>query len=61
MDVKGIREDFPLLAKEIYGKPIVYFDSACMTLKPNQVIDSMNYYYNELSSCGGRSVHKLGT
>jgi cysteine desulfurase/selenocysteine lyase len=61
VDVKGIREDFPLLAKEIYGKPIVYFDSACMTLKPNQVIDSMNYYYNELSSCGGRSVHKLGT
>jgi cysteine desulfurase/selenocysteine lyase len=61
LDVKGIREDFPILAKEIYGKPMVYFDSACMTLKPNQVIDSMNYYYNELSSCGGRSVHKLGT
>jgi cysteine desulfurase/selenocysteine lyase len=61
LDVESIREDFPLLAKTIHGRPIVYLDSACMTLKPNQVIDAMNGYYTELSSCGGRSVHKLGT
>ncbi|UCF08356.1 MAG: aminotransferase class V-fold PLP-dependent enzyme [Thermoplasmata archaeon] len=61
MDVQRIRGDFPILAKEIYGKPIIYLDSACMTLKPKQVIEAMNTYYYELASCAGRSVHKMGT
>ena len=61
MDLSKIRRDFPVLQREVSGKPIVYMDSACMALKPKQVTDAMADYYNRLSSCGGRSVHKLAT
>jgi len=61
MDLKKIRRDFPVLQREVGGKPIVYMDSACMALKPRQVSDAMADYYNRLSACGGRSVHKLAT
>lgn len=57
MDVKKIRQDFPVLNKP---KPVIYMDSACMTMKPKQVIDAMNRYYNEFPGCGGRSMHKIG-
>jgi len=60
MDVKRIRQDFPILKRKIDGKPIIYFDNACMTLKPRQVIDAMNDYYLNFSACAGRSIHKLG-
>ncbi|MEM4259923.1 MAG: cysteine desulfurase [Candidatus Woesearchaeota archaeon] len=60
MDINKIRQDFPLLQNKINGKPIIYFDNACMSLKPIQVIDKINYYYKELSSCGERAHHKLG-
>lgn len=55
-----IKKDFPLLNKQIKGKPVVYFDSACMSLKPRQVVDAMNEYYFEYPACAGRSSHKLG-
>ncbi len=61
MNIQKIREDFPILSKEINGKPIIYLDNACMTLKPTQVIEAMNEYYYEHPACGGRSVHKFGT
>lgn len=60
MDVNRIRKDFPVLQKKINGKPIIYFDSSCMALKPKQVIEAINEYYNDYASCGGRSIHKLG-
>ena len=59
MDIEGIRKDFPILQKDVAGMPVVYFDNACMTLKPVQVIDAMNDYYYNFPACGGRSVHKL--
>ncbi len=59
MDTQKIRLDFPALQKKWNGKPIIYFDNACMTLKPKQVIDAMNEYYNEYPVCGGRSIHKM--
>ncbi len=61
LDIQKIREDFPVLRREINGKPIIYLDNACMTLKPKQVIEAMNSYYYEHPACGGRSVHRLGT
>ena len=61
MDVTRIREDFPILKRKIHGKQIIYFDNACMTLKPRQVIDAMNDYYSNFSACAGRSIHKLGS
>ncbi|VVB93984.1 Cysteine desulfurase [uncultured archaeon] len=59
MDISKIRLDFPALWKKWNGKYPIYFDNACMTLKPKQVIDSMNEYYNEYPVCGGRSIHKM--
>jgi cysteine desulfurase/selenocysteine lyase len=60
MNPKKIREDFPSLQQRIGGKPPVYFDNACMTLRPRQVIDAMNRYYYEYPACAGRSIHKFG-
>ncbi len=60
MNIEKIRNDFQVLQKEIKGKPIVYLDNACMSLKPQQVIDAMNSYYYEFPACAGRSYHKLG-
>ncbi len=53
------REDFLILHKKINGKPIIYIDNACVTLKPVQVTDKIVEYYNEYPACAGRSIHKL--
>jgi len=59
VNVAKIREDFPALSQTRNGKPPIYFDNACMTLKPNPVIDAMKEYYQEFPACGGhgRSAH----
>ncbi len=59
-DWERIRKDFPALERKINGRPIVYLDSACMSLKPRPVIDAMNEYYLRFPACGGRSIHTLG-
>jgi cysteine desulfurase/selenocysteine lyase len=56
--VEKIREDFPSLKTRRNGKPPVYFDNACTTLVPRQVIEAINEYYNGFPGCGGaRSRH----
>ncbi|MBU5557914.1 MAG: cysteine desulfurase [Candidatus Aenigmatarchaeota archaeon] len=57
LKVEKIRQDFPILTKP---KPPIYFDNACVTMKPVQVIQAINRYYNEFPACGGRSLHRLG-
>ena len=57
MDVSKYRKDFPVLNKE---DSTIYLDSACMTLRPQEVIDSITEYYTDYPVCGGRSVHKMG-
>ena len=59
MDIQKIRLDFPALWKKWNGKYPVYFDNACMTLKPRQVMDAMNEYYSDYPVCGGRSLHRM--
>jgi cysteine desulfurase/selenocysteine lyase len=59
-DWKEIRNDFPALKRTIDGHSPVYLDSACMALKPQQVIDAMNEYYERYPACGGRSIHTFG-
>lgn len=59
-NLEKIRQDFPLFQKNINGKPAVYFDNACMSLKPLPVIKAIEKYYYDYPSCGGRSGHKLG-
>ncbi|MCK4798292.1 MAG: aminotransferase class V-fold PLP-dependent enzyme, partial [Spirochaetes bacterium] len=59
MDIQKLRLDFPALHKKWNGKNPIYFDNACTTLKPLQVMDAMNEYYKEYPVCGGRSIHKM--
>lgn len=55
---KAIREDFPALKTQRHGKPPIYFDNACTTLVPKQVIEASNEYYTGFPGCGGaRSRH----
>lgn len=58
-DPAQIRKDFPALQQERNGKPLIYFDNACMTLKPAQMIAALNRYYYNFPACGGhgRSAH----
>ena len=42
-DVERVREDFPILRQEIYGKPLVYLDNAASAQKPRQVIEAMSH------------------
>ncbi|MFX1483285.1 MAG: aminotransferase class V-fold PLP-dependent enzyme [Promethearchaeota archaeon] len=59
MNLDKIRDDFPVLQRVIKGKPLRYMDSACMSLKPRQVIDAVVEYYENFPACAGRSVHRL--
>ncbi|RJQ17162.1 cysteine desulfurase [Candidatus Woesearchaeota archaeon] len=54
MNVEKLRNDFPVLQKDV-----VYFDNACMSLKPVQVISAMQSYYENYTACGGRSMHQF--
>lgn len=58
LDVEKIRQDFPAINGP--GKAPIYLDNACVTLRPQQVIEAMNQYYAEHPSCHRRSVHKFG-
>jgi cysteine desulfurase/selenocysteine lyase len=55
-----IRDDFPVLRRRINNKPIIYFDSACTSLRPRQVLAAMNDFYENCSACAERSTHSLG-
>src|SRR3989344_8148043 len=59
LNIEKIRADFNILKEGNKYTPI-YFDSACMSLKPTQVIDAMNDYYLNYPACAGRSSHRLG-
>ena len=55
MDVQKTRQDFPLLQ----NRKVIYFDSACTTLKPRSVIEAERNSYEEVAGCAGRSAHTL--
>ncbi len=55
-----VRDDFPVLKRRVNGRPIIYMDSSCMSLRPRQVIDAVTEYYEMHPVCGGRSIHELG-
>ncbi len=58
-DVDKIRADFPILKREIYGKPLVYFDNGATAQKPQCVIDKEVYLYQNLNANVHRGVHFL--
>lgn len=57
--VNKIRNDFPILKKQIHGKPLVYLDNAATTQKPLYVINKMNSYYEGMNANIHRGVHAL--
>ena len=59
MDIQKIRKDFKILSELKEAVIPIYFDSACMSLKPNQVVEAMNEYYFNFTACGNRGVYKL--
>jgi cysteine desulfurase / selenocysteine lyase len=58
-DVEAIRADFPILANEVYGKPLVYLDSAASAQKPRQVVDRMVHAYEHEYANVHRGLHYL--
>ena len=59
LDVAALRKDFPALAQQVYGKPLVYLDNAATTQKPQAVIDAVVRYYAEDCANVHRGVHLL--
>ena len=58
-DVQKIRKDFPILQREVYGKPLVYLDNAATTQKPLCVLDAMRDEYLNVNANVHRGVHYL--
>jgi len=59
IDVEKIRKDFPILGREVYGKPLVYFDNAATTQKPQCVIDAISEAYCNENANVHRGIHFL--
>lgn len=59
MDIQKIRKDFPILKREVNGKPLVYFDNAATSQTPVQVIDTIVDYYQNYNANIHRGAHTL--
>lgn len=55
----ALRDDFPILQRQVHGHPLVYLDNAATTQKPQVVIDAMNDYYTQSNANVHRAVHTL--
>ena len=58
-DVNKIREDFPILSRQVYGKPLVYLDNGATTQKPRSVVNVMTEEYYSVNANVHRGVHFL--
>lgn len=58
-DVAAIRKDFPILSREVKGYPLVYFDNAATSQKPQSVIDALVHYYSFNNANVHRGIHSL--
>jgi cysteine desulfurase/selenocysteine lyase len=59
IDIQKIRADFPILSRQVNGKPLVYFDNGATSQKPQVVIDAIATYYQEINANIHRGVHTL--
>ena len=59
LDVHAIRRDFPILQERVNGRPLVWFDNAATTQKPQRVIDRIAYFYQHENSNIHRAAHEL--
>jgi cysteine desulfurase/selenocysteine lyase len=60
-DVEKIRQDFPILSRQVHGRPLVYLDSANTSQKPQVVLDTLDEYYRLHNANVARAVHTLGS
>src|SRR3989304_3625553 len=60
MNVEKVREDFPILARTVRGKPLVYLDSAATSQKPRQVIDAVSDFFSRYNANVHRAIYELG-
>ena len=58
-DILKIREDFPILDREVYGKPLIYLDNGATTQKPRQVVEAITDEYYSVNANVHRGVHFL--
>lgn len=59
LDIEAIRRDFPVLAREVHGKPLCYLDNAASSQRPQSVIDAISAYYESHHANVHRGVHTL--
>ena len=59
LDIAAIRADFPILSREVRGRPLVYLDNAATTQKPRQVIEALTHYYSNTNANIHRGLHTL--
>jgi cysteine desulfurase / selenocysteine lyase len=60
LDIERIRADFPLLARSVHGKPLIYLDNANTSQKPAAVIEAVDHFYRHTNANVARAVHALG-
>jgi cysteine desulfurase/selenocysteine lyase len=58
-NVEAVRKDFPILERQVHGRPLVYLDNAATTQKPHQVIDALVDYYENHNANIHRGIHTL--
>ena len=56
-DLNKVRQDFPILSREVYGRPLVYLDNGATTQKPRQVVEAMVDEYYNVNANVHRGVH----
>jgi cysteine desulfurase/selenocysteine lyase len=59
IDVRRLREDFPILRQKVHGKPLVYLDNAATSQKPLAVLNTLRHYYEHDNANVHRAVHVL--
>ncbi|HTS43792.1 MAG TPA: cysteine desulfurase [Puia sp.] len=59
LDVYAIRRQFPVLNREVKGRPLIYFDNAATSQKPKRVIDALVHYYTDYNANIHRGIHTL--
>lgn len=57
--IADVRQDFPILAREVHGKPLIYLDSTASSQKPNAVIEAMTAYYQSYNANVHRGVYEI--
>src|SRR5664279_3696494 len=59
LDIAAIRQEFPILKREVKGRPLIYLDNAATSQKPRQVIEALIHYYSNQNANIHRGIHSL--